>query len=839
MTIFNNLFQIIKRKQIGIILFLLFSIPILGDDFDPSLFTPKGCNSNDLNCGFVPSSQKDYRSFAVSPNSNKRYRGLPSSHDLSDTMPPVGSQGTQGSCVGWATTYALKSFQEKQERNWSYDIKWELKKVPAGGNMYYLVYQPAGKMSTVFSPAFTYNQINRGVDGGSSIGTALDLITEKGALPYNQMPYNEKDYRTKPNSSQLNNAIKFKGLRYYRVDFRNPTAMKTEIYKGNPIVIGMLVDDGFQKMKKGVYDRPAGSPKGGHAMTIVGYDDDKVSPNGHKGAYKLINSWGQSWGENGFGWVSYKAMASLNREAWVLIDEVTEQKNDDSPPVVPSKTSIKAPSDVTASRGSFSNKIVVKWSNVSNANVYIIQRAEGNDREDFEDLAYTEELLYEDSAIEADKSYHYRIISGLVEEEKETYSEPEDSPIAEGFAKTEVVKKPSKISGVDLALEKNNRVKISWTEDESTTKYQVGRYDTKNKKWKLIAKTSNSNYTDKRPIKGYKNYYIIRGTNNKGSGSWSQAKEVFISNKSKNSIPSTITDLSAGRGEIGKINLTWSKSDGANLYAIYRFLISQNSWAKTEIVYTNSYTDTSNEAQKGNPIAYVVVAGNSSGYSEYSNYAYGVATSSSLAKRGNVLPPPANLKVKIKNGTASLSWDKVKGADEYYVFYKERGDDELEFVKSSGTKTKFDFKIPSKGESYFVAVKSKSTLGGESIPSNLVPVFEPKPFVKKSSRFLKEAGIENFTGKWKGSFWDGKKSIQNIELEISSNGNHFKAQIKSNGKSIGNYEGSYAAMSDYLETENFKMHAKGPEGKISEIAELVIENKKISKSEVEIGLTRE
>ena len=36
----------------------------------------------------------------------------------------------------------------------------------------------------------------------------------------------------------------------------------------------------------------------GHAVLIVGYDDEKD-------AFKIVNSWGSDWGDEGYGWVSY------------------------------------------------------------------------------------------------------------------------------------------------------------------------------------------------------------------------------------------------------------------------------------------------------------------------------------------------------------------------------------------------------------------------------------------------------------------------------------------------------------------------------------------------------
>ncbi|NJD06648.1 MAG: hypothetical protein FIA97_09140 [Methylococcaceae bacterium] len=85
----------------------------------------------------------------------------PESVDLSSSFPSPGDQGQQGSCVAWATGYALKSYQEGVEMQWSLNTT-----------------------SHLFSPAFIYNQVNGGQDGGSQIYDALDLIIAKGAATW-------------------------------------------------------------------------------------------------------------------------------------------------------------------------------------------------------------------------------------------------------------------------------------------------------------------------------------------------------------------------------------------------------------------------------------------------------------------------------------------------------------------------------------------------------------------------------------------------------------------------------------------------------------------------------
>ena len=40
----------------------------------------------------------------------------------------------------------------------------------------------------------------------------------------------------------------------------------------------------------------------GHMMLIIGYDDDEANGNG---AFRILNSWGEKWGDNGKLWIKY------------------------------------------------------------------------------------------------------------------------------------------------------------------------------------------------------------------------------------------------------------------------------------------------------------------------------------------------------------------------------------------------------------------------------------------------------------------------------------------------------------------------------------------------------
>jgi len=72
-----------------------------------------------------------------------------------------------------------------------------------------------------------------------------------------------------------------------------------EALQFGPVSTTMKVFEDFMYYKSGIYRHEKGGSVGGHAVTIVGYDDEQ-------GVWIARNSWGQGWGESGYFRIPYE-----------------------------------------------------------------------------------------------------------------------------------------------------------------------------------------------------------------------------------------------------------------------------------------------------------------------------------------------------------------------------------------------------------------------------------------------------------------------------------------------------------------------------------------------------
>ena len=172
------------------------------------------------------------------------------------------NQGNQGSCVAMAGAHA-QTFYEAQEEGWN-----------------------SKSSEYIISPAFIYNSLRTLETNQSGIGfeSMLNFMTQAGALFLSDMPYNELD-----DTTQANFDLRIKALQYKIAGYRsskNHQEAKWELVNNGPIISQIH------------------NPTSNHALCIVGYNDT-IQADSTVGAFRIMNSLGPNWGENGFGWLPY------------------------------------------------------------------------------------------------------------------------------------------------------------------------------------------------------------------------------------------------------------------------------------------------------------------------------------------------------------------------------------------------------------------------------------------------------------------------------------------------------------------------------------------------------
>jgi len=131
---------------------------------------------------------------------------------------------------------------------------------------------------------------------GCSGGFEKNVFTyaRNGIALNSYYPYTGRDYqtcRTIPSSQPV-----YKTTSYSAIPSKNENALMTAVNIG-PVSIAVEAGRSFQFYTRGVFDDPGCGVNLDHAINIVGYGSDAASG---KDYWIVRNSWGTSWGENGY-----------------------------------------------------------------------------------------------------------------------------------------------------------------------------------------------------------------------------------------------------------------------------------------------------------------------------------------------------------------------------------------------------------------------------------------------------------------------------------------------------------------------------------------------------------
>lgn len=231
--------------------------------------------------------------FAV-PESLQISQALPTSHDWrnynnQNWVSPILNQANCGSCVAFASIGVFET-----QINISSLIP---------------------NLNRKLSPQFLFSCGGGACDYGWQPDSAASFLAKTGATDEDCMPYSSgatgKDVSCQTACS--NAKSRTQKIANYQMPSRgsqNIAAVKQALLKG-PVMTTLTVYSDFISYSSGVYKRTSNDALGGHAISIIGYDDQTRS-------WIIRNSWGQDWGENGFAHVSYDDDSGVAQNSWLF-----------------------------------------------------------------------------------------------------------------------------------------------------------------------------------------------------------------------------------------------------------------------------------------------------------------------------------------------------------------------------------------------------------------------------------------------------------------------------------------------------------------------------------------
>jgi C1A family cysteine protease len=225
--------------------------------------------------------------------SMQELQALPFITDLRSSCPAVRDQGQLGSCTGFAITGMLRFNQMKEQLpDYPYSELF----------LYYAERDMEG---------------DPGQDNGAQIRDGMKVVAKTGVCSEALWPYDISKFAIRPPDSAYQAAKQHTALQYARLE-QSLAQMQGRLAQGYPFVFGFVVYESFESdfvARSGVVPMPKRGEAilGGHAVMCVGYDMGKK-------VFLVQNSWGTTWGMNGYFTIpfSYLRSVKLSSDFWTI-----------------------------------------------------------------------------------------------------------------------------------------------------------------------------------------------------------------------------------------------------------------------------------------------------------------------------------------------------------------------------------------------------------------------------------------------------------------------------------------------------------------------------------------
>jgi len=301
-----------------------------------------------------------------------------------------------------------------------------------------------------------------------------------------------------------------------------------------------------------------------------------------------------------------------------------------------------------------STSINISWTAVTGATEYKLYRATSSGGT-FTQIYWNTDFSYTDSGthLSAGTTYYYVVTAGNSSGHSSYSSE---SSVATWAAV------PSAPSAPTVSATSSTSIAISWTAVTGATEYKLYRSTSSSGTYTQIYWDTDLSYTDSGTHLSPSTTYYYKVTAGNSSG-WSGDSSVSNATTWVDipAIPSTPTVSATGTTSI---DISWTAVTDATEYKLYRSTSSSGTYTQ---IYWNtdvSYTDSGSHLSPATTYYYKVMAGNISGWSDYSSDASDTTTDATLARTSSSatsLASSSNFVWPIGDGTLS-------GDDSYEIW---------------------------------------------------------------------------------------------------------------------------------------------------------------------------
>lgn len=214
---------------------------------------------------------------------------LPQKVDLRNKLPPIYDQGSLGSCTANALCCLIQYLRPELQ-----------------GSRLFLYYNERKLENDIPD------------DSGATLESGIKCLLKYGICPESSWPYIISKFAVKPPDACYIEALDRQALKVKSIN-ENLQTMKATLSNGNPFVVGILIYESFEYSivsRKGIVPMPKINKEqilGGHAVVCVGYNNITRQ-------WIMRNSWGNSWGNNGYFYLPYNYLLNPNlaSDMWTI-----------------------------------------------------------------------------------------------------------------------------------------------------------------------------------------------------------------------------------------------------------------------------------------------------------------------------------------------------------------------------------------------------------------------------------------------------------------------------------------------------------------------------------------